>query len=129
METTYIHLTDAEWDVMECLWKQSPKTGRELTDELKAEKGWNRSTTLTMLRRLTEKGAVGAKADEDRKVYEPLISREQAALRETKSFLHKVYQGSLGMMLTTFTKKETLSRQEIQELYDILKEMEEHTND
>ena len=29
-----MNLTDAEWNVMECLWEKSPRTGRETTEWL-----------------------------------------------------------------------------------------------
>ena len=29
-----INLTAAEWSVMECLWERSPRSGRELTEEM-----------------------------------------------------------------------------------------------
>lgn len=53
-----IDLTQAEWQLMEKLWDYAPQTGRELTEAMAAQTGWNRSTTLTLLRRLMEKGAV-----------------------------------------------------------------------
>lgn len=129
MEQNNINLTDAEWNIMECLWENSPKTGRETIDYMKGTMGWNRSTTLTLLRRLEEKNAIYSETVNEVKVYYPSISREQAALKETKSFLGKVYNGSLSMMLSTFTQKQNLSKNEIQELYDILKEMEENADD
>ena len=53
-----IDLTEAEWTLMEQLWGAPGQTGRALTDALHAKTSWARSTTLTLLRRLTEKGAV-----------------------------------------------------------------------
>lgn len=44
-------LTTAEWYLMEALWEHSPKTAREVIEDMKLRQGWNRSTTLTMLRR------------------------------------------------------------------------------
>ena len=124
-----INLTDAEWNVMECLWEKNPRTGRETIDWLKERMGWSRSTTLTLLRRMEEKGAVGSKASGEVKRFFPLITRETAALQETKDFLGRVYKGSLGMMLSAFTKKQDLSRDEIDELYAILNELEAKTHD
>ena len=46
------------------------------------------------------------------------------ALRETKDFLSRVYQGSLSMMVSAFTRKESLSEEELNELHAILKELE-----
>lgn len=124
-----INLTDAEWNVMECLWEKSPRTGRETIDFLKEKMGWSRSTTLTLLRRMEEKGAIGSEPGGEVKQFIPLITREQAALQETEDFLGRVYKGSLGMMLTSFTKKQSLSKREIDELYSILKEMEANADD
>lgn len=129
MGNQHINLTDAEWKVMECLWEKSPRTGRETIDHLKEHMGWNRSTTLTLLRRMEEKGAVGSELSGDVKQFIPLLSREQAAIQETEDFLGRVYKGSLGMMLSSFTKKQTLSKNEIDELYSILKELEASADD
>lgn len=129
MENTKINLTDAEWNVMECLWEKSPRTGREIIDLLKERMNWSRSTTLTLLRRIEEKGAVGSESAEGGKLFYPTVSRESAALQEAEDFLERVYKGSLGMMLTAFTQKQNLSKAEIEELYAILKAAEEKQHD
>ena len=51
-------LTPPEWYVMECLWEKAPCSGRDVVLHLKKTVGWSRSTTLTMLRRMTEKGMI-----------------------------------------------------------------------
>ena len=119
-----IDLTLNEWYVMECLWQKGQCTGREAVEHLQLTVGWSRSTTLTMLRRMTEKEMIACKEENGLLVYSPLIDRESATRRETESFLGRVYQGSVSMMLSAMTKKQTLSQQEIDELYAILKEAE-----
>ena len=118
-------LTPAEWNLMECLWAASPKTGREAADDLRAQVGWNRSTTLTMLRRMTEKGLLRCEERGGIKVYFPSIRREEAVMKETDDFLNRVYQGSVGMMVSALTKKQALSKEEIEDLHAILREAEE----
>lgn len=90
-------LTTAEWNVMECLWEKSPRTGREATQWLEDRTGWNRSTTLTLLRRLEAKGAVSSDTESGVKSFRPLIRREDAALRETENLLSRAYHGSLSL--------------------------------
>lgn len=119
-----INLTSAEWNVMECLWEKDAITGREATDMLEEKMGWNRSTTLTLLRRLEEKGAIVSDSKGTKKLFAPIISRDDAALQETESFLERVYNGSVSMMLSAITKKQALSKSEIDELYAMLKDME-----
>ena len=124
MSQNEIHLSSAEWNVMECLWENAPLTGRDATERMAQRMGWNRSTTLTLLRRLEEKGAVMSDSEGGKKLFVPLISREEAAVQETESFLERVYQGSLSMMVNAMTKKRTLSKNEIDELYAMLQSIE-----
>ena len=49
---------------------------------------------------------------------------EDAALRETEDLLTRAYRGSLSLMVSTLTKKQALSREELDELYAILKQAE-----
>ena len=129
MEKEHIRLTEAEWAVMECLWEKEPRTGREVVQWLGKRMGWTRSTSLTLLRRLEAKGAVAGETDGDRKVFRPLIRREDAALRETESLLDRVYKGSVSLMVSALTKKQPLRQEEIDELYSILRQMEVGSDD
>ncbi len=119
-----VSLTPAEWHLMECLWEQVPRTSREVVDYLKADMGWSKSTTLTMLRRMTEKGLIRCEEGGEVRLYSSLVAREDALLQETEDFLSRVYKGSVGMLMSTLTKRQNLSREEIRELYAILEEAE-----
>ena len=129
MSDKNITLTTAEWSVMECLWEASPKTGREITDQLERAEGWNRSTTLTLLSRLEAKGAVLSDTDGRKKTFSPLLRREDAALHEAEDFLSRVYKGSLSLMVSSLTKKKALPKEETDQLYAMLKKLEEVEND
>lgn len=128
MDELRMTLTEAEWAVMECLWEK-PRTGREAAQWLSDNKGWSRSTSLTLIRRLEAKGAVADDTVDGVKCFRPLISRDDAAIRETEDFLHRVYNGSISMMVSSLTKKQALSQKEIDELSDILREMEAKSDD
>ncbi len=124
-----IDLTEAEWTLMEQLWGAPGQTGRVLTDALHKQTGWARSTTLTLLRRLTEKGAVRAEEQDGVHAYFPALSREDAAVSQTRDLLSRVYHGSLSLLISAMTREETLSKAEIDELYAILDEMEAKQGD
>ena len=118
-------LAPAEWNIMECLWERAPQTGRELTERLEESVGWSRSTTLTLLRRMVAKGAVNCDTEGVKNTYSPAMRREDAALAETETFLDRVYQGSLSMMVSAMTQKKAVSKEELDELYALLRQMEE----
>ena len=129
MNEKHIALTEAEWTVMECLWEKSPRTGRETVEWLDKRMGWTRSTTLTMLRRLEAKGAVAGDTEGEPKTFRPLIAREDVAVRETENLLERAYKGSLSLLVSSLTKKQSLPQKEIDELYAILREIEGNNND
>ena len=58
------------------------------------------------------------------KHYFPAVEREKAARQETRSFLDRVYQGSVGLMVSSMAREKALTKEEIEELYAILKEAE-----
>ena len=118
-----MNLTDMEWNVMELLWEKGQVTGREATEHMEAELGWSRSTTLTHLRRMEAKGAVGSRTVDGLKTFIPLVKREDAVLRETNDFLGRIYKGSLSLMVSQLTQKQALPQEEIEELYAILDQM------
>ena len=120
-----MNLTVAEWNLMECLWEHAPRSGRDAVEYMKRYIGWSRSTTLTMLRRMTEKGLIVADDSSGVLMYSPLVKKEDATAVETRSFIDRVYKGSVGMMLSAMTKKQQLSKEEIDELYEILRKAEE----
>ena len=121
---TGANLSQAEWSVMECLWEESPKTGREITQCMEISNNWSRSTTLTLLKRLEDKGAVGVNSEGKKNSYYPILKHDEAALQQTEDFLHRVYKGSVSLMVSSLTRKQALSKEEIDELYAILKDAE-----
>ena len=120
-----INLTNSEWYVMDCLWQRTSMTVMELVGALNQRLGWAKSTTITTLRRMEDKGLVHCNLEGRTKHYTPAVSRDQAARRETRSFLDKVYRGSVGLMMSALAEDQALSKAEIDELYEILRKAEE----
>ena len=117
-------LTNSEWHVLDCLWGREPRTAMELVAELGEKVGWAKSTTLTTLRRMEEKGLIQTETVGRTRHYTPAVERRSAAARETRSFLDKVYRGSVGLMVSAMAQDKALSREEIDQLYEILKQAE-----
>ena len=114
------HLSNGEWTLMNALWELQPATVTQLVHALEAETGWTKHTVMTMLSRLERKGAVSCRQGERAREYTALLEREKAAARETDSFLSRVYGGSLGMMVNSMLRANSLSEAELQELRDLL---------
>jgi len=120
-----VKLTSSEWNILNCLWEQNPRTVMQIVGELEQTVGWARSTTITTLHRMEAKNLVRCEQAGRGKAYVPLVERNQAVLAETRSFLDRVYRGSVGMMMSTMAKQQELSREQIVQLRAILDEAEQ----
>lgn len=121
MKMGNVNLSDGEWKIMNLLWEEE-KTITELTAGLRQETGWDKHIIITMLNRMEKKGAISFKTSGRAKQYFPLVSRNEVSLRETRGFLKKVYQGSIGMMVNAMVEDKALSKEDIAELYEILEQ-------
>lgn len=120
-----IKLTGSEWSVLESLWQTNPQTVMQLVADMRQRVGWAKSTTITTLRRMEEKGLVHCEIIGKGKSYTPAVEQEQAEISETRSFLNRVYRGSVGLMMSAMAQRQDLSKAEIAELRDILAKAEE----
>lgn len=117
-----IMLQPSEWIIMEKLWENPPKTIMQLYHELKEDPGWSKSTVNTLLGRMVKKDIIYYEEGKKAKLYYPKAARDDAAMTETQSLIERVYQGSVGMMMSTLIRNHNLTDEDIRELYEILGE-------
>jgi BlaI family penicillinase repressor len=117
-------ISEAEWVVMEVLWRKSPLTALEVVQQLTSRKHWQDQTIRTMLRRLIRKKAVRYKADGKTYHYSPAVSRDQCVRGESHSFLQRVFRGAAHPLLVQLMQESRLSPAEIAELKRILQQKE-----
>ena len=122
MEQT--HLTISEWNVLNCLWEKHPQTVMQLVAALNESVGWAKSTTITTLRRMEDKGLVRCEVVGKGKCYTPAVERDRAVMAETRSFLDRVYQGSVGLMMSAMARRQELTHEEIAQMIEILERAE-----
>ena len=78
--------------------------------------------------RIEYEGAVAYERKGRAKVYFPIVSQTEIVKKETEQFIERVYQGSLGMMVNSFIDTKSIKKDEIDELYNILKEAKKGQN-
>ena len=115
-----VNLSDAEWKIMELLWEKQPRTMMDITKALTDDTGWSKHTVMTYLKRMEEKGALHYEEGARAKQYYADLDRKEVVVKETEHFLSKVFKGKMGLMLNTMVEQNAISKEEIQELYDIL---------
>jgi BlaI family penicillinase repressor len=114
-------ISRSEWQVMDALWAQSPRTAAEIFAALPAGHGWHPKTVNTFLARLAAKGAVRVVKEGNVNVYAARLRREECVAREGRGFLERIFRGAAGPMLVHFCEQADLTAGEIRELEKLLK--------
>ena len=119
METPKIF--DSELRFCEILWEHQPVRSSELAHLCAEKLGWKKSTTYTVIKRLTERGVVQT---EDA-VVTALVSRDQVQRAESRAFVERNFSGSLPGFLNAFVGGRGLSAEEADELRRMIDKFEE----
>jgi len=113
-------LTDAEWQIMNALWKQYPATAREIAENLPGETRWAYTTIKTLLARLAAKNAVSEQKRGNTSIYEPLVSLKKARRTALRSFLNQAFGGAVEPLLSFLAEERKLTNKQREELVKIL---------
>ncbi len=122
MKKSY-QISESEWLILRCLWKQSPLEIKDILSMLRQETGWNANMVRTLVVRLQEKGAVGAERGPRCYRYSPLADETQCVQAETESFLDRVFEGSPARMIAALSGSGRLSEKDRKEIETLLRSM------
>ena len=113
-------IADSEWRVMQVLWEHGPQTANEVVNALSGQVKWKSRTIKTLISRLVKKGAVKVTEEGYRYRYSAAVDESTCIRSETKSFVRRVYQGTMKPALAAFLEDADLSDQEIDSLQKVL---------
>lgn len=116
-------ISDSEWLIMRCLWKQSPLGIREIQDMLR-DTGWSGNMVRALVVRLLDKGAIGAETGERYYRYYPIASEEDCVRKETESFVDRVFEGNIAKFFAAFAGNRKLSEKDRREIEAMLRQMD-----
>ena len=119
MEIPKIH--ESEYRFCLILWEHEPVTAVELAKLCLAQLGWKRTTTYTVIKRLCERGVIQNRDG----IITALISKEEAQASEIDELMEKKFEGSLPAFLAAFTKRQTLSGEELEEVQRMIDRIRE----
>ncbi len=115
-------ISDAEWVVMTALWSEPGLTADQVVEALEGKAIWNARTVRTLINRLLRKHALEYEKEGRKYRYFPAVDREHCAKQERRSFVQRVYGGTVTPMLAAFIEDANLSPEEITELKRMLDE-------
>ena len=114
-------ISESELEVMKVVWKKGKATSSEIVKELEPKTSWKPKTIQTLITRLVGKGILEAnKSDSKAYTYIAKVSEEEYKDFANESFIKKLYNGSVNLMISTFIKEKRMSKDDIEELKQIL---------
>lgn len=107
---------ESEYRFCLILWKHEPINSTKLAQICKEELGWSRTTTYTVIRRLSDRGVV----KNENATVTSLVSKEEVQASEMDEMMEKTFEGSLPAFIAAFAKRQKLSDDEIREIRRII---------
>jgi BlaI family penicillinase repressor len=117
-------ISESEWLVMRVLWSEGPLTSNEIVEELTEQTEWKPKTIKTLINRLMKKGAIEHTKKGRKYIYKAAVSEKVCVTTERRSFVQRVYGGTMKPMLAAFIEDAELSQEDITELKNILEQKE-----
>lgn len=103
------------------IWSHEPIPSGELVKLCEEALNWKKPTTYTVLRRLCARGIFR----NENSVVTSLISREDFYAMQSHRFVEDTFNGSLPAFLAAFTKRKSLSPDEIAQIRAMISGFEE----
>ena len=107
---------ESEYRFCLILWEHEPVKSTELARLCREQLGWSKTTTYTVIKRLSERGVVR----NENTIVHSLISKEDAQMSELDELVEKKFEGSLPAFIAAFARRQALSDAEIEEICRII---------
>ncbi len=113
------NLGELELEVMKILWERGRSSVLQVSEKLSKQKGYARTTILTIIQRLHKKGFLKRKKEDGVYRYEPTQKRQQVMGRLLSQFIDRVFDGSSTSLVQHLTGAE-MSDKELDQIKAIL---------
>ena len=107
---------ESEYRFCLILWENEPIKSTELAKLCKERLDWSKTTTYTVIKRLSERGVI----KNENALVTSLVSKEDAQQSELEELMDKKFEGSLPAFIAAFGKRQDLTDAEIEEIRRII---------
>ncbi len=113
------HISEAEREVMEMIWKQGEPVKQSTLLLLLEESGkeWKRQTLNTFLTRLEEKGFV----ERESRIVRAVHTEEEFNQLQMQESVDQLYHGRLSELVLAFAKQDALSKEDAEEIMELMR--------
>lgn len=113
-----IKFHEAEWKFLSIIWDMEPVNSTELMKKSNEVLGWKKSTTYTMIKKLSERGIIKS----ENAIVRAIIKKEDAQRYESEAVVKKAFDNSFPAFVTAFLGNKKISREEADELKKLIEE-------
>lgn len=118
-------ISEAEFEVMQIVWKYAPISTNEITEKLLQTTSWSPKTIQTLIKRLVTKGVLTYEKQSRVFVYTPTVKENEYINQESNSFLNRYYDGDITAMVSAYVENDRLSEAELDTLRALLSQEKE----
>ena len=112
-------LAESPYRLMKIIWSNEPLTSMELARLAQSELGWKRTTTYTVLKTLINQGV----CENDNTIVRSLVTAEEIEKYDSGRIAEQArsrFNGSLPRFIATFVNGKGMTREEAEEIMEIL---------
>ena len=117
-------IPEGEYRFCLIMWEHEPVSSLELVKLCQQRLGWKRTTTYTVIKRLSERGVL----QNQNSLVTSLVTKDEVQAGEIDEMVQKTFGGSLPAFIAAFTRRHKLSKEDVdavQQMIDRYRE-EEH---
>lgn len=109
---------ESEYRFCLILWENEPVSSRELSELCKEKLGWSKTTTYTVIKRLSDRGVL----KNENTVVTSLVSKYEAQVSEIDELMEKKFEGSIPAFIAAFARSRKLSDKDVEEIRTIIEQ-------
>jgi len=109
---------ESEYLFLCLLWEKEPVASPELVKLCEQRFGWKKSTTYTVIRKLSDKGVVKS----EKTIVQSLVSKEEVDWQAGEELLERTTQGNIPSFLATFLKDRKITKEEAERIKRMIDE-------
>jgi len=116
-------ISEAELQLLQLLWDESPLGATEIAERVPASREWSLATVKTLLSRLVAKGAVSATSEGRRFRYRPAVERETIAGGQADSLVDRLFGGRVSPLVAQLAEQREIDPEDLAELEALVRSL------
>ena len=116
-------ITKSEQKILKLLREEGSLSILQIVEKLEDSTGWSKHAVISFLKRMQAKHLVSYEMKGRTKYFFALAESDLIVKEERSSFLKNFYNGKLGLMVSDMARDNSLSQEDIEDLWKLLNDL------